>query len=181
MWHILRAAPDARLALGFERSLDRDTVRAAALSGEIEQLLRWYPARPGETFFVPAGTVHAIGAGIALCEIQQHSDVTYRLYDYGRPRELHLDAALAVAHLDCYPGAGAPVDCPYFQTESIVVQNSLTWKSAPRAELLICLEGDGRLGDEAFAPGQVWVVPAHADDLTIRPRDRACFLRTFVP
>jgi mannose-6-phosphate isomerase len=63
MWHVLRAAPDARVALGFERPLGRDEARAAALSGEIEGLLRWYPAQPGDTFFVPAGTVHAIGAG----------------------------------------------------------------------------------------------------------------------
>ena len=84
MWHVLRAAPDARVALGFERPVTADEARAAAVSGEIERLLRWYPAKAGDTFFVPAGTVHAIGAGLVLCEIQQYSDVTYRLYDYGR-------------------------------------------------------------------------------------------------
>jgi len=191
MWHVLRAAPDARLALGFERPLTREEARAAALSGEIEGLLRWFAAYPDDTFFVPAGTVHAIGAGLALCEIQQYSDVTYRLYDYGRPRELHLDAALAVADLGCHPGACAPVDlgsgrrllaeCPYFRTESIVVDGALTWAGGPRAELLVCLEGDGQFGDEAFAPGQVWVVPAHADAFTIRPRGGARLLRVRVP
>ena len=195
MWHVLRAGPDARLALGFERPLDRDEARAAALSGEIEGLLRWYTAQPGDTFFVPAGTVHAIGAGLALCEIQQYSDVTYRLYDYGRPRELHLDAALAVADLGRHPGASAPVDlgdgrrllveCPYFRTESITVDGAVDGESAyaggPKAALLICLEGDGQFGDEAFAPGQVWVVPAHADAFTIRPRNGARLLRVLVP
>jgi mannose-6-phosphate isomerase len=191
MWYVLRAAPDARLALGFKRPLDRDEARAAALSGKIEGLLRWYAAHPGDTFFVPAGTVHAIGAGFALCEIQQYSDVTYRLYDYGRPRELHLDAALAVADLGCHPGASQPVDlgdgrrllveCPYFRTESIAVDEGLTWPGAPRNELLICLEGDGQFGDEAFAPGQVWVVPAQADAFHIRPRTTARLLRVLVP
>ena len=130
MWHVLRAAPGARLALGFEHPLDEARAREAALSGEIERLLRWYTPRPGDTYFVPAGTVHAIGPGLALCEIQQYSDTTYRLYDYGRPRELHLDAALAVAKLDVYPGPTAPVDlepgrrllaeCPYFRTELLL-------------------------------------------------------------
>jgi mannose-6-phosphate isomerase len=191
MWHVLRAAPDARVALGFGRRLDREEARAAALSGEIEGLLRWYAAYPGDTFFVPAGTVHAIGAGLVLCEIQQHSDVTYRLFDYGRPRELHLDAALAVADLGCHPGASAPLnlgprrrllaECPYFRTESIAVSGESAYAGGPRAALLICLEGDGQFGDEAFAPGQAWVVPARADTFTICPRDGARLLRTQVP
>ena len=67
MWRVLRAAPDAAVALGFDQPLTRDQVHAAALSGEIEQRLHWYRARPGDTFFVPAGTVHAIGAGLVLC------------------------------------------------------------------------------------------------------------------
>lgn len=191
MWHVLRAAPEARLALGFKRPLGRDEARAAAVSGAIEELLRWYPAHPGDTFFVPAGTVHAIGAGLALCEIQQHSDVTYRLYDYGRPRELHLDAALAVADLGCHPGASAPVDlsegrrllveCPYFRTESISVHGGVAWSVTASTELLICLEGAGRFGEEAFAPGEVWVVPAHAAAFHIHANDGARFLRVYVP
>jgi len=191
MWHVLRAAPDACVALGFQRPLERDEARAAALSGEIEGLLHWVAAKPGGTFFVPAGTVHAIGAGLALCEIQQFSDVTYRLYDYGRPRELHLNAALAVADLGCHPGASVPedlgrgrrllVECPYFRTESIAVDGELEWTAAARPELLICLEGNGQFGDEDFAPGQVWVVPAQAHAFGIRTRNGARLLRVVVP
>ena len=191
MWHVLRAGPDARVALGFERPLDRAAARAAAIFGEIEGLLRWYPARPGDTFFVPAGTVHAIGAGLALCEIQQHSDVTYRLYDYGRPRELHLDEALAVADLGCHPGPSAPVglgdgrrllaECPYFRTESIALEGESAYVAGPKAEILIGLEGDGFFGGDEFAPGQAWVVPAHADAFTLRPHAAVRLLRTWVP
>jgi mannose-6-phosphate isomerase len=191
MWHVLRAAPDACVALGFERPLQRDEALAAALSGEIERLLRWVPAHPGDTFFVPAGTVHAIGAGLALCEIQQYSDVTYRLYDYGRPRELHLDAALAVADLGCHPGASAPVDlgdgrrllaeCRYFRTESVTVRGELYWVAVGGAELLVCLEGEGRFGEEAFGPGQVWLVPAGVYDFGIRSGGGARLLRVYVP
>lgn len=191
MWHVLRAGPDSRLALGFERPLERDKARAAALSGEIERLLRWYPAEPGDTFFVPAGTVHAIGAGFALCEIQQYSDVTYRLYDYGRARELHLDEALEVADLGGHPGASTPVnlgggrrllaECPHFRTERIAVDGEIAYAGAPRAELLICLEGDGQFGDEGFAPGEVWVVPAHAEAFIIRSRGSVRLLQVSVP
>jgi mannose-6-phosphate isomerase len=174
MWHVLRADPGARLALGFERPINRDQARAAAISGEIESLLRWYTPQPGDTFFVPAGTVHAIGPGLALVEIQQSSDVTYRLYDYGRPRELHLEAALAVADLGTHPGPTAlPVDCPYFHTDSIVVTSESNYRKGPNTELLICLEGE--------APGQVWVVPADVDTFTLQPQRRARFLAVFAP
>ncbi len=88
MWHMLRAEPAASIALGFRETVTREQLRDSALNGEIENLVRWFPVSEGETFFTPATVVHAIGAGLALVEIQQNSDVTYRLYDYGRPREL---------------------------------------------------------------------------------------------
>jgi mannose-6-phosphate isomerase len=189
MWHILRAGPGARLALGFAHPIDRERARASALSGEIETLLRWHHPQPGDTYFVPAGTVHAIGPDLALCEIQQYSDVTYRLYDYGRSRELHLDAALDVADLGSHPGACPPVDlalgrrllahCPYFRTESVAVSKEFTYATGPHAELLICLEGAGKLDDESFAPGQVWC--AESASFAIQPEVPARFLRTFVP
>src|SRR6201986_3658547 len=77
-------------------------LREAAIGGYLEELLDWKPVRAGDFFYVPAGTVHAIGAGITLVEFQQNADVTYRLYDYGRPRELHLDDAIAVSKLAPY-------------------------------------------------------------------------------
>ena len=96
-WLILAAEPDAKLAIGFDAPISPEAMRAAALDGSIEQLLSWHPAKPGDFFYIPAGTVHAIGPGLSLIEIQQNSDITYRLYDYGRPRELHLDAGIKVA------------------------------------------------------------------------------------
>lgn len=96
-WYITDAAPDAVIGLGTRVPLSAEALREAALSGEIEALLDWKPVKAGEFYAVPAGTIHAIGAGITLVEFQQNVDVTYRLYDYGRPRELHLDDALAVA------------------------------------------------------------------------------------
>ena len=96
-WLIIDAEPDAVLGLGLKREVSKDELCAAALDGSIEELMDWRPIAAGDFVYVPAGTIHAIGAGISLLEFQQNSDVTYRLYDYGRPRELHLDDGLEVS------------------------------------------------------------------------------------
>lgn len=96
-WYVLTAEPGATIGAGFETELSEDQLRAAALDGSIENLITWHEIKPGDFFYVPAGTVHAIGAGVSLVEIQQNVDLTYRLYDYGRPRELHLDAGIPVS------------------------------------------------------------------------------------
>src|ERR1700687_5996835 len=131
MWHILAAEPGAKIAAGFRQPITEERLRASALSGEIEELLEWHEARPGDTFFIPAGTVHAIGAGLALCEIQQWSDVTYRLFDYGRPRELHFDEGTRVSQLGPHPARqnareGVLVACPFFTTEKVRVDGSVS-------------------------------------------------------
>lgn len=96
-WLVLDAEPGAVIGLGLRREVSKDELRAAALSGAIEELVDWRPVRAGEIYYSPAGTIHAIGAGLTIMEIQQNLDLTYRLYDYGRPRELHLDEGVAVA------------------------------------------------------------------------------------
>jgi mannose-6-phosphate isomerase len=117
MWHILRAEPNARIAVGLNRVVSRDELENAARNGSIDELLQWVPVQPGENYFIPAGTIHVIGAGIALFEIQQKSEITYRLYDWGRGRELHIPEALDVADLAPFDGRrDLPVQCDYFQT-----------------------------------------------------------------
>jgi mannose-6-phosphate isomerase len=114
-WYILDASPGATLGLGLKARTTAEALKEAALDGSIENLLNWHPVKPGDFFYVPAGTVHAIGADIMLLEFQQNADVTYRLYDYGRPRELHLTDGIAVAKLEeyecfSYRPAGDPID-----------------------------------------------------------------------
>jgi mannose-6-phosphate isomerase len=160
MWHILRAERGARIALGFREPVSRERLRDATRSGEIENLLRWIPVSVGETYFTPAGTVHAIGAGIALCEIQQYSDVTYRLYDYGRPRELHIEAAAEIAHLGPHPGRSKlPVQCEYFVTELLEIAGPEAHVRTADGDLLIILEGSGAIAGQQFHPGEVWSLP----------------------
>ncbi len=96
-WYILEADPGSTLGLGLKREVSAEELRSAALDGSIEGLLDWRTVQPGDFFLVPPGTIHAIGGGLSLIEFQQNADVTYRLYDYGRPRELHLDDAVDVA------------------------------------------------------------------------------------
>jgi mannose-6-phosphate isomerase len=163
MWHILRAVPGARVALGFRAAVGRDAVEAWSRSGEIMERLAWHEAHPGDTFFTPAGTVHAIGGGLALCEIQQNSDVTYRLYDYGRGRELHLERALEVADRGTHPGAATArvtgageevlVECGQFVTEKLQFRGSRKLAGGGYA---IVTEGNGRMDGQAFEPGTVW-------------------------
>lgn len=104
-WLVIDAEPGATLGIGFHEHVSADVMHAAALDGSIEDLMVWHPVQAGDFFYIPAGTVHAIGAGVSLIEIQQNSDITYRLYDYGRPRPLHLDKGIAVARGEPYAPA----------------------------------------------------------------------------
>lgn len=188
MWHILRADPGAAIALGFREFLTPERLREVSLSGEIEHLLNWVPVRSGETYFVCAGMVHAIGAGIALAEIQQFSDVTYRLYDYGRPRELHLDRAIDVARMIPHPGPAQPVAlgpgaerlvaCPYFITDRLTVQGRTSFATAaPGSEFWMVTGGNGTLAGQPFRAGEVWLM----EPGTYSVEGDAVLLRTYYP
>jgi mannose-6-phosphate isomerase len=173
MWHVLRAEPGAQIAAGFREPITPRRLREASLSGEIENLLQWFDAAPGDTFFIPAGTVHAIGAGLTLCEIQQHSDVTYRLYDYGRPRELHLDQALEVSNLGpCQArrqsNGEVLVSCPWFTTSKLCISNPTKHIPSPtNPELLVAIDGSGTLGEHAIKAGDVWYLEAGVREIEL--------------
>jgi mannose-6-phosphate isomerase len=102
-WYVYDAEPGAVIGAGLTRSASKDQLRAAALDGSIEGLLDWRPVKAGDFLYSPAGLVHAIGPGLSLIEIQQNLDLTYRFYDYGRPRELQLEEAVAAAKPELQP------------------------------------------------------------------------------
>lgn len=124
-WLVVAADAGASLGIGFNQPVSSRDMRMAATDGTIEALMTWFPVRPGDFFYIPAGTVHAIGAGVGLIEVQQNSDITYRLYDYGRPRPLHLNEGMGVAKGEPYAdprrrhvpdrGEVALVDGPLFR------------------------------------------------------------------
>ncbi len=183
MWHILAAEPGAKIAAGFRDAITPERLRESALSGEIEQLLEWHEARPGDTFFIPAGTVHAIGAGLTLCEIQQYSDVTYRLFDYGRPRELHLEEGARVSRLGPHAARqiareGTLVRCPFFTTEKFLLEGMLRCEPAQSGQTFIVLEGEAIVEGAELRAGEAW----HTDSPeAIELLGRATILRTFRP
>ena len=168
-WLVIDAEPGAALGIGFRQPLPAEAMRAAALDGSIEHLLEWHPVRAGDFFYIPAGTVHAIGAGISLIEVQQNSDVTYRLYDYGRPRELHLDGGIAVAlgeahaavHRQHLPGKGnvTLVDGPLFRLDRIdgQIDAAIMARYGDRPTLVIPGTGAASIAGEAIAVGQCGV------------------------
>jgi mannose-6-phosphate isomerase len=162
MWHILRAEPGAQIALGLKQRVTSEELREASLSGAIMQMLNWIPAREGDTFFVPAGTIHAIGGGLALCEVQQLSDITYRLYDYGRPRELHLDDGCIVSNCEAHDSAKVelPVECAYFRTDRLSLKGSAEIAPRDRNTIYIALHGEGTIGGEPFRAGEAFEVTA---------------------
>jgi mannose-6-phosphate isomerase len=184
MWYVMRADPGARIAVGFCESITRERLRESAMSGEIEQLLNWIEVQAGDAFFIPAGTVHAIGGGLAICEIQQHSDVTYRLYDYGRPRELHLDKAIQVSFTAAATAKPVllPIDCEYFHTELARTTSKLLYKPEPqRFHVIIFLSGMGTIAGREFREGEAWLVPPGGQPFDIEPANPVKFLRTWVP
>lgn len=149
-WFVIHAEPGAVLGIGTKLPLNAEELRAASLSGEIESLMDWKPVAAGDYFYIPAGTVHAIGAGITLVEVQQYADITYRLFDYGRPRELHLEDGVAVSIATPYsdPRSGRAVkgqqlvDGPYFQLNYVDEAGQLTEIQGDGPWILIPLEGE---------------------------------------
>lgn len=179
MWHFVSAAPDARLALGFRQPVTLEHLREATLSGEILDLLNWVHPRPGDTFFAPAGTVHAIGAGVELWEIQQNCDITYRLYDYNRGRELHLDHGLNVTAREAFDAApvSLPVRSNYFVTDRLDVDGMREYRGdASRFHLLILMSGSGTFNGEKYSAREVWLLPPGVGALRIESEGASRFL-----
>ncbi len=170
-WLIVDAEPGASLGIGFKEPIGADAMRAAAVDGSIEGLMEWHPVRPGDFFYIPANTVHAIGEGVSLIEVQQNSDVTYRLYDYGRPRELHLDEGMAVAKGVPYPeeqhrrvpGSGwlTLVDGPLFRLDQVegYVNEDVASRYGERPLLVIPRTGSAKIGFETIEAGGCGLAP----------------------
>jgi mannose-6-phosphate isomerase len=132
-WYALDAQPGAQVALGIEPGVEPGQVRAAIEDSSLEHLLAWLPVARQDMIFVDAGTVHAIGPGVVLLETQQNSDLTYRMYDYGRPRELHVDRSMEAMRLSTRAGKVPPVaenahvkliDVPYFRVDRFTLESS---------------------------------------------------------
>ncbi|MEH6952596.1 class I mannose-6-phosphate isomerase [Nitrobacter sp. NHB1] len=156
-WYILSAKPGAQVAVGLKHPLSSAELRASIEDSSIADKVQWRPVRNGDAIFVSAGTIHAIGAGIVLAEIQQQSDATFRLFDYGRQRELHVDHAVAVAKTGPAESQLPPhklteartalVVSPHFVLEQFDLPvNSIWMLDAPEETWVLVLGGHARIG-----------------------------------
>ncbi len=192
MWYVVSADEGAHLRSGFAREVSAEEYAASVADNTITDILCDYKVQPGDVFFLPAGRVHAIGAGTFVAEIQQTSDVTYRIYDYGRtgadgkPRELHTElakeaidyAVLPDYRTDYTPVKNSPVRlaaCDYFTTDlyDLTAEHSVDLKDLDSFLVVICMEGSGTIacggGTMALRQGETVLVPASAQELCLTP------------
>ena len=172
MWYVIDAEPGAGLYVGFNRNVSREEVVQKIKNNTIMETLNFYPTKPGDVFFIPAGTVHAIGAGNLICEIQQSSNSTYRLYDYdrrdkfGNPRELHLEKALDVLNYHKYESIpfDGKISCKYFEFSFMEVKGKHQISMSNESFYSItCIKGIGNLtlGDTMpICSGETVFIPA---------------------
>lgn len=193
-WYVLEAEPGAEVAVGLREPMTLDEVRRAILQGLLEDKLRYLPVKGGDMVFVDAGTIHAIGPGMTVLETQQYSDTTYRLYDYGRPRELHVDAGLAVSRTATGAGLVAPtamegytrlVSSAYFVVDrfDLAAGEQAPLGKAGDLQVLValgsgCSVGDGRAGLEVpLEAGHACILPAGGSAYSLRAGTSAVVVR----
>tara|TARA_R110000824_G_scaffold48175_11_gene136285 strand:- start:3134 stop:3937 length:804 start_codon:yes stop_codon:yes gene_type:complete len=173
-WYILDAKPDAVLGIGLIKPVSATKLKTAAILGEIEQLIDWKPVKKGDFYYVPPGTIHAIGSGISVLEIQQNVDITYRIYDYGRPRELHLDEAMAVVKLSPYDmkySQEIPADesiclsvgSPFELFQIVGADDKILSQTASKEWHVIPLEGSVTVRGKLVKAGECGICPRLSD------------------
>jgi mannose-6-phosphate isomerase len=180
-WFVLSAEPGAQVALGLKRSLTQPELRSAILDGSIEDLVQWHPVVGGDVISVPAGTIHAIGPGLVLAEIQQASDATFRLFDFGRGRALDVEGALAVAEAKPAPEQTGQrrlgstrlllAVSPYFSLERLDLPARTAWelRTAGRETWLLVLDGQARTGAGEVTIGEALFLDADRIGMTAGP------------
>jgi mannose-6-phosphate isomerase len=209
MWYVVSAREGATVRVGLNPNVTRESFQRAIVDGTVENCLGSVAVHPGEAVFVPAGTAHTICPGVVLCEIQQQSDITYRVFDYnrvgpdGKLRALHIRQALDVIQFGepaaasgglCHPvriTRGGVTEtlyaaCRHFATERWEFRGRIAAVTSPEHfDLLVFLEGKGRIefadGGESFTPAEVWLLPAALGEYQLAPESPTMLLRAYVP
>jgi mannose-6-phosphate isomerase len=206
MWHMVSAQRGAEIMFGLQPGVNKEGFLQALAAGTVENLLVHLPVKTRDTYFVPAGTQHAIGPGMVICEIQEYSDLTYRVYDYGRvdssgePRELHIEKALEVTNFSGESGGKigslalhSPdakkyllAACEYFATERWDCNRATPIESDPEEfQIIVILEGTGSFHDSEqpfpYRPGEAWFLPANLPTTLLHPDGVSSVLRVTVP
>jgi len=193
-WYVLEAEPGATVALGLKSGVGAAEVSASVAGGTMEELLEQVPVSVGDMLFVDAGTVHAIGPGVVLLETQQTSDVTYRLYDYGRPRELHLEQGIAVLKSQTEAGKVKPramdgfvrlIEQKYFTVDRFDISSDEVSVSVGDPACLVSLSGHANVksaqGSTELKRGQAVVLPPGLQEVTVQASGDVSFVRCVAP
>ena len=203
MWYIMDADDQAEIIVGFQQTTDKETYTKAVENGTVLDLLNTENTKAGDVFYIPTGRVHAIGAGVLLAEIQQTSDVTYRIYDYnrvdkatGKTRELHTGLALDVIDFEGHDSykttygrkpntSNTLVHSPYFKTNILMVEDQLRRDYAPIDSfvILMCVKGDATVTyDDVnynLQQGQTLLLPAAISKIEITSQTNAEILEVY--
>lgn len=204
MWYVVKAKDDAALYSGFSKQIDADEYVKRVENNTIMDVLQRYEVKAGDVFFLPAGRVHAIGAGCFVAEIQQTSNITYRIYDYdrrdanGQGRELHTELAKDAIDYTLYPDYRTPytrkenekvelVTCPYFTTNLLEYDQPIVrdFSKLDSFVIYICMSGSAVIKDNRGAEirvhqGQTVLIPANTDSVEILPEPSAKFMETYI-
>jgi mannose-6-phosphate isomerase len=206
-WYVAAAKPGSQVAMGLKAGVTRDEFQRAITENRADRLLNWINIYPGEMIYVAGGTVHTLGPGAILVETQQQSDCTYRLYDYGRPRELHLQEGLAAVKEHVASGkvvrpGPSPINgsknkmaplirAPYFVVDQYEVKEKQTFLAADESgknsvQILVAVEGCGIIEAPGMEPatlakGDAAVIPASMEQFSVRPQWAVEFLKAYVP
>ncbi len=206
-WYVAHARPGSQVALGLKPGVTRNQLEAAIHEKRADELLNWVNVYPGEMIYVAGGTVHTLGPGAVLVETQQQSDTTYRLYDYGRPRPLHLEQGLASVKQKVASGKvirpapialdggknrfSSMIAAPYFTVDLLELKEPREFSTRDAAgkdsvQILVAVEGCGIVEAEGRAPvtlakGDGVVIPAALEKFSVRPQWAVEFLQAFVP
>ncbi|CAA7600113.1 Mannose-6-phosphate isomerase [Acididesulfobacillus acetoxydans] len=180
-WYVIEAKPDAKIVYGLKDEVSRENFRQAVRTGEIMACLREVPVKQGDIIYIPSGLIHALLAGVLVYEVQQNSDTTYRVYDYGRLdkdgklRELHIENALDVINFSGQEDTHFDkdmIDSPYFQMERIRIDNERSDKLNDSFLIYCIIGGKGGIayhgGIEAINKGETVLVPASLKEVTVR-------------
>ena len=182
MWYVVDAEEGAGLYMGLERKCDKDEFARAVADGTVEELLSFKTVKPGDVYFIPSGTIHAIGAGVVIFEIQQNSTLTYRLYDYmrrdkdGNLRELHVEKAMKVSLLEPYAESEFDTDdesvigkCEYFETRKYTLNFTKQSFNVENDSYLsiTCVSGEGTIEGEKITRGDTFFIPAGEGEVTV--------------
>jgi mannose-6-phosphate isomerase len=206
-WYVAHAKPGSQIALGLKPGVSAQKLEEAIHANRAEEVLNWINVYAGDMIYVAGGTVHTLGPGSVIVETQQQSDTTYRLYDYGRPRELHLKDGIAAVRVNAKSGKvvrPAPVEirgsrnrhvplvaAPYFVVDIFEAKDGLKLATGDESgktsvQILVAVEGCGVIeasGMESvtLAKGDAVVIPASVGEFSVRPQWALEFLRAYVP